>query len=246
MFTADKTGQLFVGDAILKVGNKNDNDHYFLHHTLSTTQQTREVVPMLVLCWASLVDGRPTLKQHWFNVSCLLGRHCNTTSQCCLKKSGTSPMICQHWSCSGSTPWHNLDTHDIIISNLNIYLTQKSSWLKSNSTINANYLGFSEKIFFTLLSTSFFLYSAGEWPWYWDVYTRWRGDDAEERGKQGDTGGEILQTGFTLPHKKCVIVDNLTIFHLLYVNSLNAPLLINRLFYINLKLTLLTQLSASN
>ena len=29
---------------------------------------------MLVECWTSVADGGPTLNQHWFNVSCLLGR----------------------------------------------------------------------------------------------------------------------------------------------------------------------------
>ena len=28
---------------------------------------------MLFLCWASVEDGGPTLKQHWVNASCLLG-----------------------------------------------------------------------------------------------------------------------------------------------------------------------------
>ena len=37
-------------------------------------QQARGVDPMLVYCWASVADGGPTLKQHWFNVSFLLGR----------------------------------------------------------------------------------------------------------------------------------------------------------------------------
>ena len=38
-----------------------------------TSQQTRDVDPMLFLCWADVGDGGPTLKQHWVNVSCLLG-----------------------------------------------------------------------------------------------------------------------------------------------------------------------------
>ena len=36
-------------------------------------QQTRDVEPVLVLCWASVADGGPELDQHWVNVSCLLG-----------------------------------------------------------------------------------------------------------------------------------------------------------------------------
>ena len=41
---------------------------------LTPTQQTRGFHPMLFQCWASVVDGGPTLKQHWVNASCLLGR----------------------------------------------------------------------------------------------------------------------------------------------------------------------------
>ena len=37
------------------------------------TQQTRDIEPMLVYCWADVADGVPTLNQHWFNVSCLPG-----------------------------------------------------------------------------------------------------------------------------------------------------------------------------
>ena len=29
--------------------------------------------PMLDQCWANVVDGGPTLVQHWIHVSCLLG-----------------------------------------------------------------------------------------------------------------------------------------------------------------------------
>ena len=31
------------------------------------------VVSMLALCWLSVVDGEPTLNQHWHNISCSLG-----------------------------------------------------------------------------------------------------------------------------------------------------------------------------
>ena len=34
---------------------------------------SRDIEPMLVKCWVDVVDGEPTLNQHWFNVSCLLG-----------------------------------------------------------------------------------------------------------------------------------------------------------------------------
>ena len=38
------------------------------------TQQTRDIQPMLVQCWASVKDDGSALCQHWLNVSCLLGR----------------------------------------------------------------------------------------------------------------------------------------------------------------------------
>ena len=44
-----------------------------------TTQQTRDVVPKLGQCWASVVDGGLALAQHRDNVLCLLG---TTTSVC--------------------------------------------------------------------------------------------------------------------------------------------------------------------
>ena len=42
----------------------------------NVTQQTRGIHPMLFQCWASVEDGGPTLKQHWVNAPCLLGRDC--------------------------------------------------------------------------------------------------------------------------------------------------------------------------
>ena len=40
----------------------------------SLNQQTRDFDPMLDHCWASVVNGGPTLVQHFVDVSCLLGR----------------------------------------------------------------------------------------------------------------------------------------------------------------------------
>ena len=40
---------------------------------IAITQQTRDIEPLLVQCWASVVDGGPALNQQWLNVSCLLG-----------------------------------------------------------------------------------------------------------------------------------------------------------------------------
>ena len=45
-------------------------------------QQTRDIKLMLGLCWADVVDGGPTSTQHWFNVSCLLGRSGRDTPAC--------------------------------------------------------------------------------------------------------------------------------------------------------------------
>ena len=37
------------------------------------SQQTRDMAPMLFWCSADVEDGVPTSKQHWINISCLLG-----------------------------------------------------------------------------------------------------------------------------------------------------------------------------
>ena len=42
----------------------------------TTPQQTRDVDPMLVQCWASVADGGPTLNQHRVHVPCFLVRLC--------------------------------------------------------------------------------------------------------------------------------------------------------------------------
>ena len=39
----------------------------------SPAQQPRDIETMLDQCWAGVVDGGPSLTQHWINVSCLLG-----------------------------------------------------------------------------------------------------------------------------------------------------------------------------
>ena len=55
------------------------NTKMFFNYNISdhgddvTTQQTRGIKPVLILCWASVADGGPELDQHWVNVSCLLG-----------------------------------------------------------------------------------------------------------------------------------------------------------------------------
>ena len=39
----------------------------------TASQQTRDIVPMLVQCWFTVYDAGPTLNRQWDNVSCLLG-----------------------------------------------------------------------------------------------------------------------------------------------------------------------------
>ena len=57
----------------------------------AANQQTRDVDPMLFYCWASVVDGGPALKQHWVNVSYLLGR------QMLFFVVDGWPTLNQHW-----------------------------------------------------------------------------------------------------------------------------------------------------
>ena len=40
---------------------------------IKSTNITWDVDPMLVYCWATVVDGGPTIKQRWAIASCLLG-----------------------------------------------------------------------------------------------------------------------------------------------------------------------------
>ena len=46
---------------------------YRLLNSHIASQLTRDIEPILAQCWVDVVDGGPTLNQHWFNVSCLLG-----------------------------------------------------------------------------------------------------------------------------------------------------------------------------
>ena len=47
--------------------------------SILSTLKTREVLPMLASCWANVVDGCPTINQHWVNVSSF-PRHRTVTS----------------------------------------------------------------------------------------------------------------------------------------------------------------------
>ena len=66
------------------------------------TQQTRYSNPLLVQCWASVVDGGPTLDQHWFDVSCLLGSESKTLIQCCFNVGPSFAAPGQLWPNIGS------------------------------------------------------------------------------------------------------------------------------------------------
>ena len=46
-----------------------------------SSQQTRHVNPMLVECWASVLDVGPILQQHWVDISCLLGHLIQTDTR---------------------------------------------------------------------------------------------------------------------------------------------------------------------
>ena len=39
--------------------------------------KTRHVDPMLDYCWPSVVDGGPTLVEHWVNKLCFMGIYAN-------------------------------------------------------------------------------------------------------------------------------------------------------------------------
>ena len=45
---------------------------YEVYGRRALAQQTRAIEPLLVQCWASVVDGGPTLNQQWLNISCFL------------------------------------------------------------------------------------------------------------------------------------------------------------------------------
>ena len=57
------------------------------HHS----QRTQDVESMFVWRWSSVVDGGPTLNQHWFNVLCLLGW------VFCPNSGPTSQTLSQRW-----------------------------------------------------------------------------------------------------------------------------------------------------
>ena len=63
---------------------------------------------MLFQCWASVEDGGPTLKQHWTNAPCLLGKHQPTDAGSTLKQQWVNILylfmpVHHAESCVGST-----------------------------------------------------------------------------------------------------------------------------------------------
>ena len=65
-------------------------------HDNSWPQQARYIETMLFQCWASIEDVGPTLKQHCFSVSCLLG--CGKLGRL-TNFSGALSIILQHCHC---------------------------------------------------------------------------------------------------------------------------------------------------
>ena len=72
-----------------------------------TSQQTRDVQPMLAQCWATGCEAGPTFSQHWLNISCFLSHiptpivHLKTTtttiSSECYKRSTSSLILALYW-----------------------------------------------------------------------------------------------------------------------------------------------------
>ena len=62
--------QMFEQFGALYMHNHNEKQQGFKP---CISQQTRGIEPMLFECWATVYDAGLTLKQHWFNASCLLG-----------------------------------------------------------------------------------------------------------------------------------------------------------------------------
>ena len=62
------------------------------------TQQTRHVDPMLFECWPAVSDVGSTFKQHWVNVSCLLGSEILSHISRIVKLLGYTTLLCgEYW-----------------------------------------------------------------------------------------------------------------------------------------------------
>ena len=70
--------------AVAKVCYKfNFNGQVEILESLNLSQQTRDIDPMLDHCWASGVEGGPTLVQHLVDVSCLPGMGMDVPAHTC-------------------------------------------------------------------------------------------------------------------------------------------------------------------
>ena len=78
------------------------------------SQQTPDIEPRLVQCWAGIVDGGPTLNQHWLHNSFLL-----PLSRCLVYRSWCDPRLvgCWHTVCDTRPKlkryWFNIVFHTI-------------------------------------------------------------------------------------------------------------------------------------
>ena len=66
-FNEDWLDESCNGIVTRRVGN------YSLYHSLSLSQQTRDIHPMRFQCWPTVFEAGLTLKPHCVNASCLLG-----------------------------------------------------------------------------------------------------------------------------------------------------------------------------
>ena len=55
-----------------------------------TSQQTRDIEPLLDQCWSTVYDAGPTLIQQWLNVSCLLTWHSRNGYLCIIEDNGSA------------------------------------------------------------------------------------------------------------------------------------------------------------
>ena len=70
-----------------------------LNKKVQKTEQTRDIEPLLFQCWVSVVDGGPTIKQQWLNISCYKGiRYIKPISgQCWPSVADSGPTSNQQW-----------------------------------------------------------------------------------------------------------------------------------------------------
>ena len=64
----------------------------------SHPQRTSSGKLMLVQCWPTVCDAGPTLNQHWFNASCLLGYFLRRWDQYQRYHTQIHPIFCYHFT----------------------------------------------------------------------------------------------------------------------------------------------------